>query len=126
MSLVPLTPGAQSESPDCSDRLLQLFAEIANLAHIYSNRIEVFFDHGYGQLFLAVHARRSGPISIKIERLSADMEEEKEIIEINQEDMLPLICNFFSVSPDALVGIRKGSTSERGIAGKVVAQLKKA
>ena len=127
MSLVPLeNPGAQSESLDGSDRLLQLLAEIINLKHIYSNRIEVFFDHGYGQLSLAVNSKRTGPISIMIERLSADLEQEKEIIEIRREEILPLISAFLSVSPDALMRVRKGSASEREIAGKTVAKLKEA
>jgi hypothetical protein len=59
---------------------------IADLAHLYSNKINMFFDHGYGQLSLAVHSERNGPISIRVERLSADLELEKETIEISHTE----------------------------------------
>lgn len=124
MSLVPLDRAAQSESPEHSDRLLQLFAEIADLAHLYSNRINMFFDHGYGQLSLAVQSERDGPISIRVERLSADLEQERETIEISHAEVLALICGFFSVSPEVVLGLRKRSTTDRGIAAKAVAKLK--
>lgn len=125
MSLVPLNRVVQSESPEHShnDRLLYLFAEIADLAHLYSNRINVFLDHGYGQLSLDVHSERNGPISIKVERLSADLEQEKETIVISHAEVLALICGFFSVSPEAVLGLRKRNTTHRGIAGKTVDKL---
>jgi hypothetical protein len=123
MSLVPLNTGAQSESPERGDRLLQLLVEIANLAHIYSNTVNVFVDHGYGQLSLAVHSSRQGPVSIKVERLSADLEHEKEIIEISQSEAVALVCGFFGVSPEILLGVRKCSKSEESLADGTIAKL---
>lgn len=124
MSLVPVDRVAPSESSEHSDRLLRLFAEVADLAHLYSNRINMFFDHGYGQLSLAVHSERNGPISISVERLSADMEQEKETIKVSHAEVLALICGFFSVSPEVVLGLRKRNTTDRGIAAKAVAKLK--
>jgi hypothetical protein len=126
MSLVPLDRVVKSESPEHghSDRLLRLFAEIADLAHLYSNRINIFLDHGYGQLSLAIDSERNGPISIRVERLSADLEQEKETIVMSHAEVLGLICGFFSVSPEIVLGLRKRGATEREIAGKTVAKLK--
>lgn len=73
MPVVPLSSASQGESAENSDRRRKLFAEIADLSHVYSHRIEAFFDHGHGHLTLIVESERNSPIKVNIERLSADL-----------------------------------------------------
>lgn len=85
-----------------------LLMELAQMPQIYSGTFTMFFDHSLGHLRITInYGKTKRAVSICVERLSADLELSREIIELDCADILPMLCHTFKISEQSLLQIRQ-------------------